>query len=599
MKLKHVLFALFGLITLGPLALLWAWLTSCLMEQEIADVKDRHLLLARNLAATLQRYHRDVSSGFDLIAENLAAGRTVAKAEDIIKNLHFRHVCLADAETGAVRRQVSPLSAACPVKVPAERFAIFKSKAVADKLTLSEVMAGPTGAPLIYVMKRIGNRIAVGAIKTDYFISLAKSVSFGSQGHAAIVDHAGNVLAHPLPSWIAARRNIAKVSAVERMLKGETGVETFYSPALKHDMIAGFASVAGPGWGVMIPQPMAELRTSANVARDSILIVVAVGLLGAALLAAFVTHLLARPLNRLIVATGEIEKGNSSARVGVIDSWYIPRELKDVQRRFNAMARSVEDYQRIQAEGRERAEQANKDKGEYLANLGHELKTPLNSVLGFTNMMRKEPYGPLGSERYHEFLEDIDHGATHLLHLINDLLDLTRMETGTLRLAEDDVGLSETVRRCHSILKHELEQKEIDLSVRIDQGGLRLRADERAVNQMLINLVSNAVRYSDPGSRVEIAAETEADGSAVIRVSDTGCGIPEEDLERVLQPFVRLENPAVNPSQGTGLGLSIVAKLAEAQGVDLLIESKPDEGTTVSLRFPPERVSDRRISAAA
>ncbi|MGI9385069.1 MAG: sensor histidine kinase, partial [Methyloligellaceae bacterium] len=308
---------------------------------------------------------------------------------------------------------------------------------------------------------------------------------------------------------------------------------------------------------------------------------------------------LARPLNRLIEATGEIEKGNSAARVDVIDSWYVPRELKDAQRRFNAMARSVEDYQRIQAEGRQRAEQANKDKGEYLANLGHELKTPLNSVLGFTNMMRKEPYGPLGSARYHEFLVDIDHGATHLLHLINDLLDFTRVETGTLRLSEDDVSLNETIRRCHSILKHELEEKEIDLSVRVEQGGLRLRADERAVNQMLINLLSNAVRYSDPRSRVEITAATEPDGSVVVRVSDTGCGIPEADLERILQPFVRLENPAVNPTQGTGLGLSIVAKLAEAHDVELLIESELDEGTAVSLRFPPKRVSDRQVSAAA
>ncbi|MGI9385370.1 MAG: cache domain-containing protein, partial [Methyloligellaceae bacterium] len=333
MKLKHVLFALFGLITLGPLAVLWAWLASCLMEQEMADVKDRHLLFARNLAANLQHYHRDISSAFELMAENLAAGKSVAKADDIVQNLHFRHICLADAKTGAVRRQISPAGALCPAKVPAERFAMFKSLAEAKRLSFSEVMAGPDGKPLIYVVKPIGGWLAVGAVQTDYFVSLGKSVSFGIKGHAAIVDHAGNVLAHPMPDWVAARRNIAKVAAVAQMLKGKSGVGTFYSPAIKGDMIAGFAPVSGPGWGVMVPQPLAELRASANVARDSILIVVAAGLLGAALLAALVTRPLARPLNRLIEATGEIEKGNSAARVDVIDSWYVPRELKDAQRR--------------------------------------------------------------------------------------------------------------------------------------------------------------------------------------------------------------------------------------------------------------------------
>ena len=599
MKLKHVLFALFGLITLGPLAVLWAWLAFSLMGQEVADAKGRHLLLARSLAANLQHYHGDISSGFALMASNLAAGKTVAMADDIVQKLKFRHICLADAKTGRVRRQISPASALCPATMPADRFAMLTSLASGDGVWFSPVMAGPDGAPLLYVVKPIGRWLAVGALKTDYFVALGKSVSFGEKGHAAIVDQAGNLLAHPMPDWVAARKNIANIPAVARLLKGEAGAEAFHSPASMGEMVAGFAPVAGAGWGVMIRQPMAELRASADVARDSILIVVAAALLGAALLAALVTRPLVRPLNRLVAATGEIEKGNSAARLEVVESWYIPRELRDAQRRFNAMARSVEDYQRIQAERRERAEQANKDKSEYLANLGHELRTPLNSVLGFTNMMRKEPYGPLGSERYHEFLEDIDHGATHLLHLINDLLDLTRVETGMLCLAEDDVGLNETIRRCRSILKQEIENKEIDLSVRVAQDGLRLKADERAVNQIMINLVSNAVRYSGQGGRIEISAETEAGGAAVIRVSDTGCGIPEEDLERVLQPFVRLENPAVSRVQGTGLGLSIVAKLAEAHGVELGIDSALGEGTTVSLRFPPERVSERAISAAA
>lgn len=114
-------------------------------------------------------------------------------------------------------------------------------------MTFSEVLEGPGGVPVIYVIRRVGGLIAIGALNTGYFVSLGKAISFGVRGHAAIVDHKGNVLAHPLDDWIAERRNIAKISAVARMLNGETGIETFYSPALKSDMIAGFTVVPEVG----------------------------------------------------------------------------------------------------------------------------------------------------------------------------------------------------------------------------------------------------------------------------------------------------------------------------------------------------------------
>ena len=202
-------------------------------------------------------------------------------------------------------------------------------------------MAGPDGQPMIYLLRRWGDKIAIGALTTDYFVRLGKAISFGVKGHAAIVDHKGNVLAHPLDSWVAARENIAEVSAVKRMLNGETGIETFYSPALKGDMVAGFTSVPGPGWGVMIPQPVEELVAKAERVKFSIFVVFAAGIAIAAGLAIIVAFLISRPLERIIAASKKMGAGDVSARIDATSSKMMPTEFRVVQESFNAMAGQI------------------------------------------------------------------------------------------------------------------------------------------------------------------------------------------------------------------------------------------------------------------
>ncbi|HSG94643.1 MAG TPA: sensor domain-containing phosphodiesterase, partial [Afifellaceae bacterium] len=280
MKLRTILFLLFCVLTLVPVVLFWVWPHSKALEGEFDEVRDRHLLLAQNLGAALERYHRDVSAAFNLLAANFDHDHhiRIRRSNEVLFNLGFRHICMAEAATGRVVAEFSPAFKKCPEFVPAERFAFFTSIARADEISFTEVMAGPDGRPIIYLVRRLSDRIVIGALTTDYFVRLGKAISFGAKGHAAIVDHKGNVLAHPLDSWIAARKNIAKVSAVKRMLKGETGIETFYSPALKGDMVAGFTTVSGPGWGVMIPQPVEELIAKAERIKYSVVIVFAAGI---------------------------------------------------------------------------------------------------------------------------------------------------------------------------------------------------------------------------------------------------------------------------------------------------------------------------------
>lgn len=343
MRLRYALMSLFLILTAVPLTVFWAWPHSQVLQNEFDDVRDRHLLLARNLGAALERYHQDVTTAFNLVATNVINQREIDRAQDLLLNLSFRHICVAQETTGAVISEISPIALPCPGVVPDKRMYLFARLAREDRATFSEVLKGPEGDPVMYVVRRFGDLVAIGALNTDYFVRLGKAISFGVLGHAAIVDHKGNVLAHPLDDWIAARRNIAKVSAVARMLNGETGIETFYSPALKGDMIAGFTVVSEAGWGVMIPQPVVELQERAGQAEASALAVFLVGIAVACLCGWVVAVLFARPLELISQAADQVAQGDEPAEIGELRSKLVPIEFSGVQSSFNAMVRRLRD----------------------------------------------------------------------------------------------------------------------------------------------------------------------------------------------------------------------------------------------------------------
>ena len=343
MRLRYALISLFLILTTVPLTVFWAWPHSEVLQSEFDDVRDRHLLLARNLGAALERYHQDVVTAFNLISSNVIKEREIEQPQDLLLNLSFRHICIAEEATGIVTAEVSPVALPCPSVVPDQRMYLFARLAREDRATFSEVLEGPEGSPVMYVLRRVGKLIAIGALNTDYFVSLGKAISFGVLGHAAIVDHKGNVLAHPLDDWIAARRNIAKVSAVARMLNGETGIETFYSPALKGDMIAGFTVVPEVGWGVMIPQPIVELQERARKAEASATTVFLIGIAIACMCAWIVSILFARPLEMVSDAADALVRGDEPLEIAELKSRWVPIEFQQVQSSFNAMVRRLRD----------------------------------------------------------------------------------------------------------------------------------------------------------------------------------------------------------------------------------------------------------------
>jgi len=237
-------------------------------------------------------------------------------------------------------------------------------------------------------------------------------------------------------------------------------------------------------------------------------------------------------------------------------------------------------------EAKDAAEFANRTKSEFLANMSHELRTPLNAVIGFSEIMSKQILGPIGNDNYRGYVNDIHESGTHLLRVINDILDLSKVESGKLMpdLAEADAR--EAIEASIRVVRGRAESQGIDIDRRVPEDIPPVRADERMLKQILMNLLSNAVKFTAEGGRVRIAARATSEGDVEISVTDNGIGISARDLAKVMEPFGQVESALSRKFEGTGLGLPLSRSLVELQGGEMILRSKPGLGTRVAIRLP-------------
>jgi cell cycle sensor histidine kinase DivJ len=247
-------------------------------------------------------------------------------------------------------------------------------------------------------------------------------------------------------------------------------------------------------------------------------------------------------------------------------------------------------HERALIEARDLAEQASRAKSHFLANMSHELRTPLNAIIGFSEVMTHQMFGPVGSPRYLEYAKLINESGGHLLELINGILDMSKIEAGKFELSEEMFDLEEVAKQALRFVKLQADRKGVALKMGVSEGARHIFADQRAVKQMLVNLVTNGVKFTPRGGQVIMAAVRNADGIE-IAVSDTGVGISQMDLEKLGKPFEQVDSAHTRSQEGTGLGLALVKAFAGMHGGDAAITSTLGEGTIVRVHLPYAAIS--------
>ncbi|HXV26162.1 MAG TPA: HAMP domain-containing sensor histidine kinase [Alphaproteobacteria bacterium] len=293
---------------------------------------------------------------------------------------------------------------------------------------------------------------------------------------------------------------------------------------------------------------------------------------------------IARTLEQVVIGAFRLQHANAA----------LVRRLTVARDEANAAAEAKSALISSLEDSRREAESANQAKSTFLAIMSHELRTPLNAIIGFADVIRAESLGPLENPRYREYVSDIRDSGAHLLELINKILDLSKIEAGKFELSPERFSVEPVIASVLRLFREQASAAGVRLELHLDPTGLTVRADERALKQMLINLISNALKFAPRGTTITVSAAGGTHGTE-ISISDRGAGIAPGDIEKAIAPFSQLGDPMTRRHEGTGLGLSLVKALVSLHGGNLIIESRPGSGTTVRLMFPD--TGERRIEA--
>jgi signal transduction histidine kinase len=286
----------------------------------------------------------------------------------------------------------------------------------------------------------------------------------------------------------------------------------------------------------------------------------------------------------LIVSNGEAEERRRSHALSLATAQSEIRELKA----------HVEAFKKTEADMRAATREAQKAaaaKAEFVSKISREIRTPLNAITGFAEVIIAERFGPIGNDRYRDYLKDIHAAGMHVVSLLNDLLDLSKIENGQLDLSFANVSLNELTQQCVGIMQPQASRARIIIRTSLTPGLPQVVADERSLRQIVLNLLSNSIKFTGPGGQVIVSTAFADSGEAVLRVRDTGVGMSEKDVEAALEPFRQTATSGSWGSGGTGLGLPLTKALAEANRAHFSIKSAPNAGTLIEVAFPPTRVA--------
>lgn len=257
----------------------------------------------------------------------------------------------------------------------------------------------------------------------------------------------------------------------------------------------------------------------------------------------------------------------------------------------------IDRREKLEAElliAKDKAEVANRTKSAFLANMSHELRTPLNAIIGFSDTMISETFGPLKNVRYHEYLDDINKSGLHLLNVINDILDISKIEVGESTVTDKSIDVSEIIHSSVQLVKQKVAERKLTLTIEVGKEPVNLRADEQKLKQIVINLLSNSIKFTPEGGKITIQCGEHPFGYE-IRVVDNGIGIAPDKIETALTPFQQIDGALARKYEGTGLGLPLCNSLTELHGGQFELRSELGKGTTASIQLPKERLLENPV----
>jgi len=430
------------------------------------------------------------------------------------------------------------------------------------------------------------------------------SIGAGKNANVLVVAGNGRVVAHTQMHELA-ELDLSKSPVVEAVLAGQEGTIKGYTDELGRRVLGTYTPIWELGWGVVIQKPLVDIAAEVWQLRATILLAMVISVLLAVLAGWLMSRQIAKPIHQLAVASEKVTQGDlslsvdvkSSNEIGVLAHSFnqmilsLKKSRDELQQWGEKLERQVEQRTAdLEQKSRElsganvRLKEMSQLKSQFLSNMSHELRTPLNSILGFSEVLQEKMFGEL-NEKQQEYVNYISESGQHLLSLINDILDLAKIEAGKLEMEPAEVSLGDLLQNSLTMVKEKALKHGIELSLKLENEIPHIYADERLVKQVVFNLLSNAVKFTPDGGRVGIEAVKE-DEHIRITVWDTGIGIKEEDKEKLFKEFQQLDSGRDKRYQGTGLGLALSKRLVEMHGGRIWVESEEGKGSRFNFTLP-------------
>jgi signal transduction histidine kinase len=436
--------------------------------------------------------------------------------------------------------------------------------------------------PYMQIAVRSGSAVTVANVNLKFIWDVVTRIKVGDKGKAYVVDGAGYLVADPDIGLVLRKTDLSELEHVKASLtgKGDDEPAMLARDAAGAEVLTAFAPIEPLGWRVFVEQPVNEVYATldASILRTALLLLG--GFVISALAALALARRMVRPIRTLQEGAQRIGAGELEQKIDV----HTGDELEALAGQFNRMTEELRrSYAELEQKVEERTAQlavANRHKSEFLANMSHELRTPLNAIIGFSEALRERMFGELNAKQV-EYLNDIHASGRHLLSLINDILDLSKIEAGRMELDVSSFPAPAALEAAMSLVRERAQRGGIALSLELDPALGEVRADERKFKQILLNLLSNSIKFTPAGGRVAVRAGVNGAGLEV-SVRDTGIGIAPEEQGAVFEEFRQVGPRA----EGTGLGLALTKRFVELHGGRIHLESAPGQGSTFTFTLP-------------